>query len=111
MELLEWDLRDLILDWYRRMTALPIDPALIAALQQVNAARVSSSDDSNQGEEGEVLEVLRQASDRLAVLREPGSRPAEPFRGREYPRRLGRRIRSRKAEANGMGLGHWIPSH
>ncbi len=70
MEFLEWDLRDLILDWYRRMTALPIDPALIAALQQVNAARISSSHDSSQAElppEDEVLEVSRQASHRLAV--------------------------------------------
>ena len=41
--------------------------ALILILRRVNAARVSSSHDSRQGEEEEVLEALRQASHRLAV--------------------------------------------
>ena len=44
-----------------------LDKALILILQRVNAARVSSSHDMSQGEKEEVLEVLRQASYRLAV--------------------------------------------
>ena len=67
MGYLEWDVDDLAIGWHRRMTGTELDQALILILRRVNAARISSSYDAGQGEEEEVLEVLRQTSHRLAV--------------------------------------------
>ncbi len=68
MGYLEWDVGDLLaIGWHRRMMDSQLGTALILILQRVNRSRVSSSHDSSQTEEEEVLDVLRQASHRLAV--------------------------------------------
>ncbi len=70
---LEWDVRDLMVDWQRRMADREVDKALIRVLRQVNAARISPSRAPAEEEE---LDPLRSASHRLAVY---GSlAPGEP---------------------------------
>ncbi len=61
---LEWDVRDLMVDWQRRMADRELDEALIRVLRQVNAARVSPSPTAAEEQDSG---PLRSASHRLAV--------------------------------------------